>query len=264
MEQLDKILVRCKGMGLITPDYISEEEKISFTFHSTAIEGSSLTYDEVYHLLKDNIAAKRTLKQNQMNLDHAEAYEYALKKFKEMPEMSVEYIQSVCERVMKNTGKVINSALGAHDESKGDFRLVAVHVKERYFPGHDKVKGLTKAMCEKFNERFKKLKTNKDALDISAAVHYNLVSIHPFSDGNGRTARIIMNGVLYANNMPRVILKVENKDLYYKALEQTREKKDTEIFTKYIYKNYINQLKESMKNQKQSDKGKEKGMYMSF
>ena len=264
MEDLDDILSRCAKQGLVVPGRIDDEEKISFTFHSTSIEGSSLTYDEVYLLLKDNVAAQKALEDNQMNLDHADAYIYALERFRKEGKLSPEFIEDVCAQVMLNTGKEYTTVLGDWEESKGEYRKASVHVNSRYFPDQAKVENLMNEVCKKFNEDWLALKTSKDALDLSASVHYNLVSVHPFSDGNGRTSRILMNCVLYAKDMPRVILEAENKGKYYEALERTREKEDIGVFRKYIEENYKKQLIESLDLQKESAKGKKGGMHFTF
>lgn len=241
---------------------IGEEELITFTFHSTAIEGSTLTYEEVYALLNDKVAANKAMEHNQMNIDHADAYRYALNRFKEDKGPDMDFIQSVCAGVMKNTGKKYNTVLGSWDESKGEIRLGSVHVGSRYFPDHKKVPGLMNELIDTYNQRANGLKTKRDILDLSFDVQYNLVSIHPFSDGNGRTARILTNAVLYLHEMPRMILQAEKKPEYYRALEEARKKSDINIFRDFMYENYTGQLQAEIKANKQAKKGG--GMYMAF
>ena len=216
----------------------------------------------MYLLLTDNIAAPKPLEHNQMNIDHAEVYEYALKEFKKKRKFTPEFIQSVCARVMKHTGRQINTEYGFYDETRGDFRLVPVTAGGTDFPHHTEVKELTRKMCEKYNKSILQIKNSKDILDLAADVHYSLVSIHPFSDGNGRTARIMMNAVLFTFDMPRLILPAEKKELYYKALKETRKKSDIIVFRDYIYQNYINQLTTEL--EKQKNVARKKGMYLGF
>ena len=272
MNKLEKILADYEKEGLLFRGGINEQELITFTFHSTSIEGSSLTYDEVYALLNDNIAANKSLEHNQMNIDHADAYRYALNRFKEDKGLDMNFIQSINARVMKNTGKLYNTVLGSWDESKGEIRVGSVHVTGRYFPDYKKVPELTGQMCNKFNERMECrgaingvstfLKTKEDILNLSFDLQYNLVSIHPFSDGNGRTARILTNAILYAYDMPRMILQAEKKSEYYRALEATRKKNEIVLFRDFMYKNYLAQIQEEIKANKQAKGGK--GMFMAF
>ncbi len=262
MNKLEKILADYEKEGLLFRGGINEQELITFTFHSTSIEGSSLTYDEVYALLNDKIAANKSLEHNQMNIDNADAYRYSLNRFKDNKGLDMDFIQSINARVMKNTGKLYNTVLGSWDESKGEIRIGSVHVAGRYFPDYKKVPELTGQMCNKFNERIAQLKTKEDILNLSFDLQYNLVSIHPFSDGNGRTARILTNAILYAYDMPRMILQAEKKSEYYRALEATRERNEIVLFRDFMYKNYLAQIQEEIKANRQAKGGRD--MFMAF
>ena len=69
------------------------------------------------------------------------------------------------------------------------------------------------------------------------------MQIHPFTDGNGRTARLIMNWVLLRNNFPPAIIEVQNKEEYYKAIEDADEGKQktfAEFLARELIKQYTN------------------------
>ncbi len=254
--ELNKLLKSYKKEDLFVSEQIKREELVSFTFHSTSIEGSSLTYEEVYSLLNDNIGAPKSMVDNLMNIDHAKAYEFALNEFRKLWGLSEDFIRKVNSVVMKNTGKVVNTALGNYDESRGEFRLTSVSVGTRYFPDHKKVKQLIAGLCDSFNKKIKNKKTGLDILNIASDLHFDFVSIHPFSDGNGRTARILMNAVLFGFDMPRLILQSENKKEYYEALEQTRNMGDKNIFRSFIYSQYVNQLNREIINYRKAKANK--------
>ena len=74
---------------------------------------------------------------------------------------------------------------------------------------------------------------------LAVLVHLKFVSIHPFSDGNGRISRIIMNFVLHKFNFPMLDIEYVNRDNYYNALERSQIKKDSYIFVKHIVKRYL-------------------------
>jgi Fic family protein len=59
-----------------------------------------------------------------------------------------------------------------------------------------------------------------DAVIVAADLHYKFVCIHPFDDGNGRIARLLMNYHLLKNNLPPVIIKSEDKKSYLRALQE--------------------------------------------
>ena len=259
--KLNRLLEKYKIEGLFASKQIKQEELISFTFHSTRIEGSSLTYEEVYHLINDKIAAAKPLADNEMNIDHAEAYKYALSEFNTKPKLSEEFIHSVGALVMKRTGRDINTLLGSYSEKNGDFRLTSVSVGKRYFPHHIKIKKLIDELCFTFNRQIDIVKSNIDKLNLSADLHYNFVSIHPFSDGNGRTSRILMNAVLFYFDLPRLILQSKRKKLYYEALEETRNKSDKNIFREYICNEYCMQLQNEIEEYTDSEK---KDIFLTF
>jgi len=259
--KLNGLIETYKSEGLFASRQIKQEELISFTFHSTSIEGSSLTYEEVYSLINDKISAARPLADNDMNIDHAEAYKYALSEFYKEPKLSEEFIQRVNALVMKRTGKFVNTPRGSYDEKKGDFRLTSVSIGKRYFPHHVKIKKLISELCISFNQEIWTVKSNINKLNLTADLHYNFVSIHPFSDGNGRSARILMNAVLFYFDLPRLILKSERKKLYYEALEETRNKSDLSVFRKYIYNEYSAQLQNEIEKYRESEKN---NMFLTF
>ncbi len=253
--ELNRLIKSYKKEGLFIHGQIKREELISFTFHSTSIEGSSLTYEEVYSLLSDNVGAPKSMVDNLMNIDHAKAYELALNEFKNSPELTESFIRKVNSAVLKNTGKIVNTPLGSYDESKGEFRLTSVSVGPRYFPDHTKVRLLIAGLCKSFNKSLKTVKTDLDILNLASDLHFNFVSVHPFSDGNGRTARILMNAVLFAFDLPRLILLSENKRKYYEALEETRNRLDENIIREFIYIQYIEQLNREVEKYRKAKKG---------
>jgi Fic/DOC family len=83
---------------------------------------------------------------------------------------------------------------------------------------------------------------------LAAMMHYKFVRIHPFDDGNGRTARLIMNYILLKNNYPPAIIRSskKDKDEYLYALNQADVGND-EFFQNYIYEQVIHSLEISIK-----------------
>jgi prophage maintenance system killer protein len=77
--------------------------------------------------------------------------------------------------------------------------------------------------------------TSSHHVDIAAEAHYRLVSIHPFVDGNGRTARLLMNLLLMQTGYPAAVIRPEDRRAYINALERGQTTGDTAHYYQVIY-----------------------------
>src|SRR5690606_16344396 len=84
--------------------------------------------------------------------------------------------------------------------------------------------------------------TIEKQLLLSFGAHFDLVSIHPFYDGNGRTARLLMNYIQAYFSLPVSIVFSEDKADYFEALERTREKEDLSFFRDFMRAQYAKYL----------------------
>lgn len=233
--QLDKYRTEYLCLNLQNvPDY----EKfcmISIVYHSTKIEGCSLTETDTKVLLDKDITAKgKPLKDHLMVKDHYAAFLWMQDQAKKKRKLSIEFLQDVCAVLMKNTGELVNTATGSFDTSKGELRLAPVYVDKKYFPDFRKVPGLLQQLCDNVNQRIDVISNENEILKLAADIHYNLVNIHPFGDGNGRLSRLFMNYVLMYHHQPFVKIFTEDRTEYIDALNETEEKQDPEIFRNFI------------------------------
>ncbi len=228
---------------------------ISIVWHSTKIEGCSLTETETKVLLeKDITAAGKPLKDHLMIKDHFAAFHYIKEQAKQKRKLSLEFIKEIGALVMKNTGSFTNTILGNFDTSKGDLRLAQVYVDKKYFPDYKKVPTLLEQLCKSVNQ---KLDTVKDTeiLKLAADIHYNFVNIHPFGDGNGRTARLLMNYIQLYHHEPLIKIFTEDRTEYIDALNETEEKENLEIFREFIAIQETKFLKVEIDKHKKLNKG---------
>ncbi|NJO90195.1 MAG: hypothetical protein HC831_15565 [Chloroflexia bacterium] len=129
----------------------------SIVWHSTKIEGCSLTETDTKVLIENDItAAGKPLKDHLMIKDHYAAFEYIKEQAKNKRKLSVDFIREIGALVMKNTGGFTKTVLGDFDTSKGDLRLAQVYVDKKYFPDYKKVPELLKHLCQFVNERIDK------------------------------------------------------------------------------------------------------------
>ncbi|MCC5945675.1 MAG: Fic family protein [Bernardetiaceae bacterium] len=228
---------------------------ISIVWHSTKIEGCSLTETDTKVLLeKDITAAGKPLQDHLMIKDHYAAFEYIQKEAQQKRKLSLDFIQEIGGLVMKNTGSFTHTALGSFDTSKGDLRLAQVYVDKKYFPDYKKVPNLLAQLCKSVNEKIDAVKDTESVLKLSADVHYNFVNIHAFGDGNGRVSRLLMNYIQLYHGEPLIKIFTEDRVAYIDALNETEEKKDLEIFRQFIAKQEVKFLKAEIDKYQKLDK----------
>lgn len=244
-----------------TLDY-EEQVGIIYTYHSTGIEGNTLSLEETILVIKEGRTFNGKLKDHNETQDHYNAYLKIVQRAREKVEITPELIKEINAAIMHGTGSIQIAPLGVYDSSKGEYRLQDVYAGMTRFPSSPKVPGMVDAFCTWVNEQFSKAKTTEDIFNLAADAHYNLVSIHPFVDGNGRTSRAIMNFIQLMFDKPLIILNQDNKNEYFKALQQSREKEDISIIRTFILDEYITNLERDIRKVKDQDSGK--GLFLSF
>ena len=173
-----------------------------------------------------------------MQLDLYKALLFVIESAKSKRPLSDSFLKEIASYVMRNTGAVYNTALGSFDSSKGDFRLLNVRAGTTQFIDHSKVAGMIDSFCNEINNKVAQIKSVDDALITSFDAHFNVVSIHPFADGNGRVSQLVMNYIQYLFGLPLSSVFKEYKAEYYKALIDTREFENIEIFRTFMVMQY--------------------------
>jgi len=254
-KKLEKLLKEYQSLALEKVIDYEKFSMISIVWHSTKIEGCTLTETETKVLLEQNITAGgKPLTDHLMVKDHFDAFLFIKQAALSKRTFSTKFIQEVNASVMKHTGSVHNTALGNFDSSKGDLRLLQVYVDKKYFPSYQKVPQLLNQFCEAVNTRLNKVEEAEIA-NLAADVHYNFVNIHPFVDGNGRTARLLMNYILLYHYQPLLKIFTEDRVAYIDALNETEEKADLSVFRNFIMEQYAKFLQLEIEKHQQLNKG---------
>lgn len=228
---------------------------ISIVYNSSKIEGCSLTETDTKVLLENNITAKgKPLTDHLMVKDHFAAFLKIKQDAANKRKFSIDFIKEVNSLVMKSTGGVTNTISGSFDSSKGDLRLAQVYAGIKYFPDFKKLPKLLDELIANVNNRIDCV-AGIDVLKLSADVHYNFVNIHPFGDGNGRTARLLMNYVQLYHNEPLIKIFTEDRIEYIDALNDTEAKEDPNIFRDFICRQQIKFYKAELNKLKKRDSG---------
>lgn len=207
----------------------------SIITHSTAIEGSTVTEVEAQLLFDEGItSSKRTMMEQMMNLDLKVAYEYGKQWILKHEPITVDWLVTLASKVMARTGGEYHTPGGDFDASKGELRKlnVTAGMGGKSYMSYLKVPMKLQAFCDELNRRRRAIDPTDIAAiyDLSFWAHFELVTIHPWADGNGRTCRLLMNLLqMEYGVLPTKVLK-EDKAEYIQALIDTRAEENIEIF----------------------------------
>lgn len=202
---------------------LKEYFRIGLTYSSNAIEGNSLTETETKIVIEDGITiGGKSLRDHFEAVGHSDAYDLVYKIAKH------DLIQ---ERDILNLHKLFYYRID--NKNAGKYRKVPVFITGSEFipPSPEKVALLIK----NFINRIPELKAKYHAIEYAALLHKELVTIHPFIDGNGRTARLLMNlALLQSGYVVTIIPPVLRRD-YIDAIKKTQiEPRDDTPFVNFI------------------------------
>lgn len=182
-----------------------------------------------------------------MNLDLKVAYEYGREWIKQHSPITVDWLISLASKVMARTGSEYSTLGGNISAAKGELRKlnVSAGIDGKSYMSYLKVPERLAAFCKELIRRRKAIDSADVCAiyDLSFWAHYELVTIHPWADGNGRTSRLLMNLLqMEFGVLPTKVLK-EDKATYIQALIDTREKEDIAIFQNCMASLHIQHLK---------------------
>ncbi|MDR1432945.1 MAG: Fic family protein [Puniceicoccales bacterium] len=217
-QSMDGILERIEEKkeifaGLMkNPDNRSELMKwmlTELTYTSNAIEGNTLTRRETALTLEENITSgAKPLVDYIEAKNHGEAFRFVVECAGKTEKISENLILDVHRKILQ----------GIDNSNAGGYRSVRVRISgsRTTLPNPLKVPELMTEFVEKLSK-------SRESTPIKAIeAHYSLVAIHPFTDGNGRTARLLMNLILLSDGYAPLIVRVRDRKRYIDSLENKR------------------------------------------
>lgn len=270
---LEKLFTQYRKLGIDNQIDYDKFYLYSLITHSTAIEGSTITELENQIMFDHGISLKgKSIEEQSMNLDLKAAYEKAIEFAKHHKPFSIEMLIMLSALVMKNTGKEYKTALGDFSSARGELRLlnVTAGVGGRSYMNYSKVPTKLAEFCEQLNAN--RAKASEMSIDelyrLTFDAHYQLVTIHPWADGNGRMARLVMNMLQFEFGLIPTKILSKDKEEYIKALVATREDEDLNIFrtfmTTMMEQNLLNEITtylesiDEVESREKTTKGREK------
>lgn len=242
-EELDSL----RPLPSDTEGRIFQKLRIDWNYHSNAIEGNQLTRGETIQLLMQGITAKGKPFRDHLDIKgHNDAIDLMFSIIKDERPISEIDIKQINQMLLKEPydSIVINSD-GLKLTRKiipGQYKSQPNHVRTisgaiHYYAEPQEVPILIKELVDWLNLELNQMKTHP--FIIASILHHKFVAIHPFDDGNGRIARILMNLILIKFGYTVLVLKNENKLEYYGALE---------VADDGSYEELLNLLGEELKN----------------
>ncbi len=209
---------------------------IRFTYNTNRIEGSTLTLKDTANLLKEGISPKnRPIKNIREAESHKKLFQIMLDYKKELTLDVILYWHKI---LLENVDKEIAGKIRTHQVA------IAGTTVQLPYPAELNI------LLREFFEWYNKNKNKIHPVELAALVHLKFVSIHPFTDGNGRISRILMNFVLNKNKFPMLDVSYANRASYYTALERSQKTGKEHIFVQYIIKRYIKEYRQYILTQK--------------
>ena len=209
---------------------LRESINLEWTYNSNGIEGNTLTLRETQVVLEGITVGGKSIKEHLEAINHEKAILFLDDLVKDNEPISEWNIKNIHQLILKDID----------NENAGRYRKENVTIKGATHipPDYLKVPELMEKLILTYNT------WNEYHPIIQAALlHGELVKIHPFVDGNGRTSRLLMNLVLMNNGYNPVIIKKESRLKYYEALDKAHTTGDYTDFVKLVNKLEIEMLK---------------------
>ncbi|MEG2322698.1 MAG: Fic family protein [Bacilli bacterium] len=224
-------------------DYLIRGFGVLFTFHSNRIEGTNrtLTLNDTKEILNntydlENVIDKNKQREINETINHQNAFKYIF----EVMNKDIDLIT-----LIKNLHQIIGSGIieGAGNYKEHENYLVNSNGEDVNFTIPTQVANRMEELKQKYEKEWQEL----TAFERAVRLHMAVINIHPFSDGNGRVARLIMNYELIKNNYPPANINESQKLSYYSVIEEINvntdyQNKPLEISDIKLFNETIQQL----------------------
>ncbi len=199
--------------------------RVGLTYSSNALEGNSLTISETKVILEDGISiGGKPLKDILEAVGHKKAYDFMYSLIKE---------KNISEENIKQLHKLFYQGIDETNAGVYSKQRVFISGSEYNVAPYDQLDMLMSAMIEKFN----KVRASEHPIVFAAKLHQEFVYIHPFVDGNGRVARLLLNLALLQDGYPIVVIPPICRSEYIAALEKGHENEN--VFIQFIMERVV-------------------------
>lgn len=208
---LDRIDLKKAGFDSRTPmpageyNQMMKEFLISDIYHSCALSGNNFTMEEIKTLINGSVVPGRSLKEHLEIVGHRDAFLY-------IRNLSQDH-QKTTERMIKDIHSLL---MIDRPKDKGTYRLAmaSIHGCSHQLPSPHLISTQMEELLAELP------KSTLHPVESAVLFHLKLESIHPFTDGNGRLGRLLLNLLLMSQGYPAVTIRVEDKKRYIQSFNE--------------------------------------------
>ena len=220
---------------------IEQKLRLEANYNSNAIEGNTLTYGETRSLILHGLTAHGKPMRDHLDIEGhdsaVKAVEAAVKDDRELNEVFIRNLHgTLLKEPYEKEAETPEGHRVRRTISVGDYKTTPNNVttstgETYFFTPPDQVKS---AMGDLIDWYRNKEREREHPIIIAATFHYRFVRIHPFDDGNGRMARLLMNMILIKHGYRVSLIRQENRDEYLNQLEQADKTEDLAEFINHV------------------------------
>ena len=226
--EFDKMKERYANEAQTLPESASKKEmrtfSVRFTYDTQRMEGSTLSLGETSRLLLEGITPGGKPVED---VKEAEAHQKVfLAALEYAGDLSLPLVLDWHWKIFQQTKPDI----------AGKVRRHAVRIAGSNYVPPTPVE--LQALLTELFEWYDRRSAHVHPVELAALVHFKFVTIHPFSDGNGRLGRLFMNFVLNRHGYPMLSIEYRRRAAYYRALERAQITKEDRRFTNWFFRRY--------------------------
>ncbi len=207
---------------------VMQKFRLDWNYHSANIEGNKLNFGETKALIMFGMTAQaKPLKDHLEMTGHDEAIKWLVEDIKQGRALTEKFIRELHVMILKEPFEA--KAVTADGQSTtrtiavGQYKTAPNHVVTKtgeifHFASPEETPVKMRELLQWYNDNMDKEELHP--VLFATEFHYRFISIHPFDDGNGRLARLLMNFILMQKGFPPAIVKTEDKENYMAALQQ--------------------------------------------
>ncbi len=244
LEAITRLKEQLDAQRPLPPDVLGQVEqklRLESNYNSNAIEGNTLTYGETRSLILHGLTAQGKPMRDHLDIKgHDTAVKAIDDAISDYPELNEVFIRNLHRILLKEPyekeaetpdGQRVTRTVAIGDYKTTPNNVTTSTGETYYFTPPNQVKS---AMGDLIDWYRAKEREGEHPIIIAATFHYRFVRIHPFDDGNGRMARLLMNMILIKHGYTVSLIRHDDRDGYLGQLEKADKTEDLTEFINYI------------------------------